>query len=267
MAVLLTVPAVAAAVAAAPATHAVDVLDHEYRPAAIEIVAGDTVRWTWRGEDRHSVTSPAVFDSHPQCSVLTPDACGAAGTTFSWTSSEPATIEYGCRVHPDRMQGTITVVAAPDSSPSPEPEPSEPPPSETSEPAPEPPPPSPSPSPAASPAPSPAPSPASSPAPPRRRSAPSLGFGEASEVDASPTPGEPDRDTVAPPVVSDASPEPLEPFPAAPSPSPDALADDVVAIGTPGDGGRGALRLAGATALAVTVLAFGRVVLFGRPWD
>ncbi|MBW3618733.1 MAG: hypothetical protein KY461_00675 [Actinobacteria bacterium] len=256
-----------APVAASAATAGVAVRDYEYVPASIEIEAGDTVRWTWQSEDRHTVTAPGVFDSHPDCTVLTPDACGANGTVFSWTSSEPGTIEYGCRLHPERMRGTIVVVAA-----AAEPSPSEaPPPTSAPEPSPAPSPrPEPAgPSPAASPRPTsePAPTSASPSSRPTRRSAPSLGFGQASEVPASPLPT--DGRGVAPPQVSDASPEPLEPFPAAPSPTPtrDDVADDVVAVGTPGGAGRDAVRLAGVAAVAVSLLAFGRIVLFGRPWE
>lgn len=261
--------------AALAATVGVDVRDHEYAPAAIEIVAGDTVRWTWKGEAPHSVTAPGVFDSHPTCSLVNPEGCGTTGTTFEWTSSEPTTIEYGCRVHPDRMRGTITVVAA-----SPAPSESSPPPPSSPSPSPAPEPePAPSPSPEPKPSPKPSPSPTAAPAPsdaspspsrrPTRRSAPSLGFGEATEVPGSPTPGEGGGTGVAPPVVSDDSPEPLEPFPAAPSPdaSPDPIADDVVAVGPPGGSDRTAVRLAGVAAVALSVLAFGRVVLFGRPWE
>lgn len=252
--------------AVAATTAEVAVRDYEYVPPTVEIEVGDTVRWTWQSEDRHTVTSPGVFDSHPDCTVLTPEACGANGTVFRWTSSEPATIEYGCRLHPDRMRGTIHVVAAgaepapseplPPASPSPSPSSS---PSPSAAPA--------APSPTASPRPSSEPAPAS-PAPgPTRRSAPSLGFGQGSEVPSSPRPtaGAPQA---PPPLVSDGSSEPLEPFPAAPSPTSEQ--DDVageVAVGPPGGSGRDAVRLAGAAAVAVSLLAFGRVVLFGRPWE
>ncbi|MBW3657217.1 MAG: hypothetical protein KY457_01165 [Actinobacteria bacterium] len=252
--------------AALAATVDVGVLDHEYAPAAIEIVAGDTVRWTWKGEAPHSVTSPGVFDSHPDCSLVNPEGCGTRGTTFEWTSSQPTTIEYSCRVHPDRMRGTITVTPAPAESPPP-PAPPSPSPSPSPAPAPSPSPKQPAPSPTAAPAPS-AASPSPSPRP-TRRSAPSLGFGEATEVPGSPSPTEGGGTAVAPPVVSDTSPEPLEPFPAAPSPdaSPDPVADDVVAVGPPGGSDRTAVRLAGAAAVALSLIAFGRVVLFGRPWE
>lgn len=250
---------------ATAATTGVEVRDYEYVPASIQLVAGDTVRWTWRSEDRHSVTAPGVFDSHPDCTPLTPEACGANGASFAWTSSEPGTVEYGCRLHPDRMRGTITVVEAPaePSPPDPPPPPASPAPSPSPAPPP-PPPPSPAPSPAAS------PTPASSPTPdprPTRRSAPSLGFGEATEVAPSPAATADDDADVAPPLVSDTSP-PLEPFPAppSPSPSPDPVADDVVAVGPPGGAGRDAVRIAGAAVVALSVLVFGRVVLFGRPW-
>lgn len=257
----------AAAVPALAATRSVEVRDDAYAPAAAEIAAGDTVRWTWVGDGRHSVTAPGVFDSHPRCTALTPEACGTSGTTFSWTSEAPGTIEYGCRVHPE-MRGTLTVTErAPSPSPTPAPSPSPSAPATSSPPSPEPsrsPSPSPPPpragdDPTAAEAPSPSPS---------RRTATGFGVGEGTEVPASPTPGE--RGVVAPPVVSDASPEPLEPFPAPPSPttaSPDPVADDVVAVAPPGGAGREAARAAGVVAVAVSLLTFGRVVLFGRPWE
>lgn len=268
----------------------VQVIDNAYEPASVTIEVGDTVRWFWTGENAHSVTSPGNFDSHPNCSVANQGACGSSGTVFTHTFDQPGEYTYQCRVHVGSMTGRVTVVEAepspsPTSDPSPTPEPSptpapsptadpspttsasptaEPSPTETGEPSPttepsptnEPstPPPSPSPQPPPEPTPSPTATQRSGPPPPRpTEPLPTI---TASEPGPGPSPTGPE----------------LEAFPSPPPlPSPgDLTGSDVageVTVPHPDDGGNRSVVLGiGVGALAITVLSFGKLVLFGPPW-
>lgn len=89
---------------AEPQTIAKDVADNSFPDGTFTIRAGDTVVWTHRGSNLHSVTSPGSFDSHPNC----PPVCMLAGQTFSHTFDTAGTFEYVCKIHAS-MTGTITV--------------------------------------------------------------------------------------------------------------------------------------------------------------
>lgn len=106
VAVLATVAALAAGCGqrSDPATEPpvrgaqVQVLDNVFRPAHLEIAAGDTVTWTWEGRAAHDVVGED-FDS----GVL-------AEGIFAHTFEAPGGYGYVCRLHPG-MVGHVTVVA------------------------------------------------------------------------------------------------------------------------------------------------------------
>ncbi|MDQ6654959.1 MAG: multicopper oxidase domain-containing protein, partial [Verrucomicrobiota bacterium] len=78
-----------------------------FSPSAVSIQAGDSVKWTWVGNN-HSVTSgPAnnpngLFDSNNH----------NTGYTFTYTFPATGSYPYYCRVHGAMMTGTVTVTAA-----------------------------------------------------------------------------------------------------------------------------------------------------------
>ena len=89
-----------------------------FSPASVSIQVGDTVEWTWKGDD-HSVTSgtpgfpSGLFDS----------GINDSGHTFSHTFSAPGTFAYYCAPHGEccNMVGSVTVAAAtPTPTPSPD---------------------------------------------------------------------------------------------------------------------------------------------------
>lgn len=274
-AVALVVAALGVALAppapARAADIAVDVVDDAYAPGTVEVAVGETVTWTWRGRNPHSVTSPGSFDSHAECTSLTPESCGQTGERYTFTATEPGSIGYRCRIHPG-MTGTIVVVAAP--APTTPPPAS---PSPTASPTGTPPPPSPSPTPRPS-SPTPAPTPAPTPTP--RPSTPSPS-GSPSPTPASGIVGPPSSPspqavptitptaTASAPATASPRRDGLTPFPSAPPPgSEDPLTEDTVAVDVPGsDGpGDGPVRAVAVGLFGATVLAFGRLVLFAPPW-
>lgn len=237
------------------ATAAVRVVDNAYAPAEVTVAVGERVRWTWEGENPHSVTAPGVFDSHPDCTVLTPGACGGAGDRYVWTASEPGTVEYRCRVHAEDMRGTITVVAE-------QPAPSSPTPSSSAA----------SPTPGARPSSSPAPTPSRSATEAATAPSPRSTPAPAASPVVSPSPSRiptPAPGASGSAVTVSPGPEPeLEPFPAPvePSPTGEAPTHEPVAVEQVDEPGRAVARLVAVGLFTVTLLAFGRTVLFGPPW-
>src|SRR5690348_3067179 len=75
-----------------------------FSPKTVTIQTGDTITWTWAGNN-HSATSgvpntpSGVFDS----------GIKNQGATYSFTFSSAGTYPYYCRVHGAMMTGTITV--------------------------------------------------------------------------------------------------------------------------------------------------------------
>lgn len=82
----------------------VDIADFSFRPEAVEIAVGDTVRWVNRDATRHTVTAGA--DAEP--SGAFEFAFADRGDTAEHVFTEPGTYSYFCTPHPF-MQGTITV--------------------------------------------------------------------------------------------------------------------------------------------------------------
>lgn len=277
---LTVVAALSAALASLPAqaaTVTVQVRDNAFRPDAVEIVAGDTVQWTWVGQGDHSVTFAGGSDSHPDCSGAAPENCSDPGDEpYVRTFRDPGEYSYFCRIHgvSDGMDGVVRVTAGtasptptetggpglpgdPEPSPSPSPEPS---PTKAPAPDPTPDPPSPEPSPTATSEPPPPP-PSSEPAPP-----------------PPPPPSSPPPQQLSPRPLPSFSPVPrpsptepeFDPFPsAAPDPDPtDDPADDEVAVPFPegGDPDRSLLLAVASVAVLGTATTFGALVLFGPPW-
>jgi plastocyanin len=278
-AVAVLATALATATAAGAATAAVDVVDFAYRPAEVTVRVGDRVTWRWAGDQPHSVTATGTFDSHPDCTALTTEACGQSGDRFSWTAETPGTVSYRCRIHPERMQGTVTVLAPddrgstapppspPDGGPGPQPSSSpQPPPSPSSRPSPEP-----APSPTA-PRPTSAAAPPAGDASPAGATPPATSGGEAPPPDVAldPAPG-PDDPA---PTVADATPGPsasegpaLEEFPEPlVTPHDDDLAADGVEVDVPGGGGPAPAKVVAGVAFGVTLAAVTRFVLLAPPW-
>ncbi len=75
---------------------AVDVRDNEFEPAAIQIEAGQTVTWTWSGDEDHNVVGDGL-ESETQSSG-----------TYAYTFTEPGTYSYECTLH-FFMRGEVVV--------------------------------------------------------------------------------------------------------------------------------------------------------------
>lgn len=78
-----------------------------FTPNTVSIVVGDTVTWTWAGNNHSATSGPpgtpsGVFDSGIKNS----------GAIYSFTFTSAGAYSYYCRVHGAMMTGTITVTAA-----------------------------------------------------------------------------------------------------------------------------------------------------------
>jgi plastocyanin len=74
----------------------VDVRDNEFEPAAIQIEAGQTVTWTWSGNEDHNVVGDGL-ESETQSSG-----------THAFAFTEPGTYSYECTLH-FFMSGEVVV--------------------------------------------------------------------------------------------------------------------------------------------------------------
>lgn len=89
-----------------PRTWDLDITDNSFPDGSIEIRAGDTVRWTHKGSNPHTVTADdGAFDSGSG----TPVAWMRGGDTFEFTFTVAGSFAYHCEVH-GSMTGTITVL-------------------------------------------------------------------------------------------------------------------------------------------------------------
>ena len=75
---------------------AVDVRDNEFDPSAIQIATGQTVTWTWSGNEDHNIVGDGL-ESETQSSG-----------TYTFTFSEPGTYSYECTLH-FFMRGEVVV--------------------------------------------------------------------------------------------------------------------------------------------------------------
>lgn len=90
------------AVAHAAASRSVRIIDFNFQPSKIEVVAGDTITWTNSGDEPHTATADNdSFDT----GRLRP------GDRKTLTFDDVGEIPYVCEIHPS-MEGTVTVVPA-----------------------------------------------------------------------------------------------------------------------------------------------------------
>jgi plastocyanin len=82
----------------------VTVGDNSFSPASLTISAGDTVTWTWSGDNPHSL----VGTSDNATDLIESDQMTGSGTA-EVTFDEAGTYEYECGVHGSSMSGTIVV--------------------------------------------------------------------------------------------------------------------------------------------------------------
>jgi plastocyanin len=90
---------------AAPRTHAastvsVEISNFAFQPASVTIQVGDTVTWTNLDSTAHTATdtgSGALFDGAMN-----------QGESFSYTFTQPGTVNYICTLHPE-MTGAVIV--------------------------------------------------------------------------------------------------------------------------------------------------------------
>jgi plastocyanin len=77
----------------------VDIHDHTFDPASLNVAAGTTVTWTNNDTEAHTVTADdGLFDS----GVLEP------GQSYSTWLGGSGTVSYHCEIHPD-MKGSVVV--------------------------------------------------------------------------------------------------------------------------------------------------------------
>ena len=81
----------------------------EAADATFTLQVGDTVMWTWANGAPHDV-QPAPGEMDAPGDFGSPIQTGM-GTTYSYTFTNPAVIDYLCTVHPGAMNGTLTVEA------------------------------------------------------------------------------------------------------------------------------------------------------------
>jgi plastocyanin len=83
----------------------VDTNEFSFTPGAVTVRVGEAVTWRNTGSAQHTVTPDAE-------AAITPPWVSrriAPDETFVVTLSEPGTYNYFCSIHPDRMQGSVTV--------------------------------------------------------------------------------------------------------------------------------------------------------------
>jgi plastocyanin len=96
-------PGAGAAGASPVATTSVDLPpSYRFEPASITVPAGSTVTWTNDDHFTHSVQLLAG-DAATDPQLMEP------GATASVTFATPGTFPYQCHLHPQDMQGTVTV--------------------------------------------------------------------------------------------------------------------------------------------------------------
>ena len=81
------------------ATASVNVEDDQFVRAAVQVLQGGQVQWTWRGDSQHNVT----FSGGPASPTQ-------ASGTFQRTFPTAGTFDYLCTIHGQSMSGTVTVV-------------------------------------------------------------------------------------------------------------------------------------------------------------
>jgi plastocyanin len=86
----------------APSATTVNITNHAFDPAQLDVAAGTTVTWTNGDTEAHTVTADnGLFDS----GVLEP------GQSYSTWLGGSGTVAYHCDIHPD-MKGSVVVGGA-----------------------------------------------------------------------------------------------------------------------------------------------------------
>ncbi len=81
-------------------TKNVSLVDNQFVPRANKVAAGETVTWTWNGNNPHNVT----FDDGP------PHSSTLNTGIFNRTFDDPGTFTYWCTIHGRSvMSGAVTV--------------------------------------------------------------------------------------------------------------------------------------------------------------
>lgn len=88
---------------AAAGEQAVDVIDYDFMPKALQIQPGDTVTWTFSGDAEHTTTSSSGQAERWDSGIV------AKGTSFSHTFAKPGRFSYVCLPHRSFMKGTVQV--------------------------------------------------------------------------------------------------------------------------------------------------------------
>jgi plastocyanin len=78
----------------------VGLTDNRFEPPTVSVPAGTTVRWTNRGQHKHTVMSDMGDWGSKE---LGPKA------VYEYTFTQPGTYAYHCEVHPKEMRGTVVV--------------------------------------------------------------------------------------------------------------------------------------------------------------
>ena len=102
-AIPMPMPGSAAAPAASDAPHgsnAVTISNFAFAPASLTIPAGNTITWTNKDEEPHTVVSSDGTTFHSPGMDT--------GGTYSFTFQNAGTFEYICSIHP-MMHGTVVV--------------------------------------------------------------------------------------------------------------------------------------------------------------
>jgi plastocyanin len=82
--------------------HEVSVSDFQFSPANINVIVGDTVKWTWVS-GFHTTSSTGV----PGGAATWDANINSTSTTFSYKVTVAGAYTYQCNIHPTQMQGTI----------------------------------------------------------------------------------------------------------------------------------------------------------------
>ncbi|MBA3328164.1 MAG: PKD domain-containing protein [Solirubrobacterales bacterium] len=82
-------------------------------PSAVTVDPGDTVTWTWVGPDTDHVIASNPGQRETWQSDPGDQSSRNVGGSFAHAFTKSGSFSYVCRVHPDRMRGTVTVTGAP----------------------------------------------------------------------------------------------------------------------------------------------------------
>jgi plastocyanin len=85
-------------------------------PTTVTVEPGERVTWRWVGQDTDHIIAAVPgqaesWDSDPGKDEST--VSHAVGDTFSHSFATTGSFSYLCRVHPDKMRGTVNVAAVP----------------------------------------------------------------------------------------------------------------------------------------------------------